>query len=131
MGYPVVQFEIEGRDGEALGAFYSELFGWDIVPAPANPAYGLIAPEPDGEGIGGAVGTVPERPSSTWRGPTRAEGYEGHVTIYVRVPDVEATLRKAEGLGGKRMQGPDEIEGAGFEIAKCIDPEGHLIGLVG
>ena len=62
-----------------------------------------------GVGIGGAVSSAPEPPSTTWRGPTRAEGWEGHVTIYAEVPAVEAALVQAESLGGQRMLGPDEI----------------------
>ena len=46
MGKPVVHFEIEGRDGRALQAFYSQLFEWKFMPAPANPAYGLAGRSP-------------------------------------------------------------------------------------
>ncbi|MGW3615400.1 VOC family protein [Micromonospora sp. NPDC005163] len=132
MGKAVVHFEIEGRDGEALQGFYAELFDWKIDAN--NPAqYGLVRREDNinvaGVGIGGAVSSVPETPSSTWRGKSRAEGYGGHVTFYVEVDDVEAALKKAESLGGTRMQGPDEVIG-GQLMAKFSDPEGHLIGLV-
>jgi uncharacterized protein len=132
MGQAVVHFEIEGKDGEALRRFYSDLFGWDIDAN--NPMrYGIIQRDgntnADGVGIGGAVGGVPDAPSTTWRGPSRAEGYEGHVTIYVEVPDVEAALARAESLGGTRMIGPDEQMG-GLEIGKFNDPEGRLIGVV-
>jgi len=132
MGQPVVHFEIVGKDGQALRAFYSELFGWDIDAN--NPAaYGMVQREgntnAEGVGIGGAVSAVPERPSSSWRGPSRAEGYAGHVTVYVEVPDVEAALVEAERLGGTRLLGPDEVM-EGVEIAAFSDPEGHLIGLV-
>ena len=75
------------------------------------------------------MSAVPERPSSTWRGPSRAEGYEGHVTVYVEVPEVEAALAQAERLRGTRMLGPYEVM-EGVEIATLSDPEGHLIGLV-
>ena len=34
------------------------------------------------------------------------EGYGGHVTFYIEVPDVEAALAKAEELGGSRIMGP-------------------------
>ena len=71
----------------------------------------------DGVGIGGGVGTGPD-------------GYEGHVTFYVEVPDVGAALAKAESLGGTRMMGPDKIPEANIEIALFTDPEGHVIGLV-
>ena len=72
---------------------------------------------------------MPESPSSSWRGADRSQGYGGHVTIYVKAPDVEAALTEAESLGGTRMLGPDQIPG-GLEIAAFNDPEGPLIGLV-
>jgi predicted enzyme related to lactoylglutathione lyase len=30
MGQPVVHFEVIGKDGEKLQAYYSDLFGWQI-----------------------------------------------------------------------------------------------------
>ncbi|MBG0831880.1 glyoxalase [Planomonospora sp. ID67723] len=108
------------------------MFAWRIDAN--NPAqYGVVTRDEnvnaDGIGIGGAVYEVPETPSPTWRGPSRADGYQGHVTVYVEVDDVEAALAQAERLGGSRMQGPDEVMG-GLIMGKFSDPEGHLIGLV-
>jgi uncharacterized protein len=119
MGQPVVHFEVIGRDADKLHSYYSELFGWDIDSN--NPMkYGIVQRETnvnsDGVGIGGGVGTGPE-------------GYDGHVTFYVEVPDVEAALAKAESLGGSRMMGPDQVM-EGLEIGLFGDPEGHVIGLV-
>ena len=122
MGQPVTHFEVIGKDGEKLRSYYSELFGWDIdANNPMN--YGLVSREdnlsPEGIGIGGGIG----------QGPS---GYEGHVTFYIGVDDVEATLAKAEGLGGKRLMGPDELETPNGKIVlgHLADPEGHLIGVV-
>jgi predicted enzyme related to lactoylglutathione lyase len=119
MGQPVVHFEIIGQDAERLRSYYSELFGWEInADNPMN--YGIVAREgnvnADGVGIGGGIGTGPE-------------GYSGHVTFYIEVPDVEASLAKAESLGGTRMMGPDQPM-EGLEIGLFTDPEGHTIGLV-
>jgi len=121
MGQPVVHFEVIGKDGKKLRSYYSELFGWEFgdVIGPTNYA---VAPRegntaPDGTGIGGGIGTAPE-------------GYDGHVTFYVAVPDVEAALAKAESLGGSRMMGPDKVPEAGIEIGLFTDPEGHTIGVV-
>jgi predicted enzyme related to lactoylglutathione lyase len=119
MGQPVVHFEIVGTDADKLQTYYSELFGWEIDSN--NPmSYGVVQREgntnSDGVGIGGGVG----------RGP---EGYAGHVTFYVEVPDVEAALAKAESLGGTRMMGPDKPM-EGVEIGLFNDPEGHVVGLV-
>ena len=120
MGQPVVHFEVIGKDGERLQGYYSELFGWEIdSDNPMN--YGTIQREgntnPDGAGIGGGVASGPD-------------GYEGHVTFYVEVPDVGASLAKAEELGGSRVFGPDELPGIGLTLGQFADPEGHVIGLV-
>jgi uncharacterized protein len=119
MGQPVVHFEIVGKDGDRLQSYYSELFGWQID-SDNEMGYGLVQREGntnlDGIGIGGGVG----------RGP---EGYEGHVTFYVEVPDVEAALAKAEELGGSRMMGPEQM-GPGLVIGLFGDPEGHIVGVV-
>jgi uncharacterized protein len=119
MGRPVVHFEVVGKDAAALRSFYGELFDWRIDAE--NPmSYGMVAKEDnlseDGTGIGGGIGEGPE-------------GYPGHVTFYVEVPDVEGALAKAERLGGTRMMGPDEVM-EGLVIGLFSDPEGHTIGLV-
>jgi uncharacterized protein len=118
MGQPVVHFEIVAKDADQLKRYYSELFGWEInSDNPMN--YGTIDREsnlsPDGIGIGGGIGPAPE-------------GYDGHVTFYVGVPDVGASLAEAERLGGTRMMGPDKVM-EGIEIGLFTDPQGHVIGL--
>ena len=119
MGQPVVHFEVIGKDAEKLRSYYAALFGWEFdANNPMN--YGIVQREgntsPDGIGISGGVGPAPE-------------GYSGHVTFYVAVPDVEAALVKAESLGGSRMMGPEKVMDQ-IEIGLFNDPEGHVIGLV-
>jgi uncharacterized protein len=114
-----VHFEVVGKDAPKLWSYYSELFGWEFDSNnPMN--YGIVQREgntnADDVGIGGGVGTGPE-------------GYEGHVTFYVEVPDVEASLAKAESLGGSRMMGPANVM-EGVEIGLFTDPEGHIVGVV-
>jgi predicted enzyme related to lactoylglutathione lyase len=119
MGQPVVHFEVVGKDGGKLQSYYAELFDWKLdANNPMN--YGMIMREgntnSEGVGIGGGVTGGPE-------------GYEGHVTFYVEVPDVEAALAKAESLGGARIFGPEAVM-EGLELGQFTDPEGHVIGLV-
>jgi predicted enzyme related to lactoylglutathione lyase len=119
MGQPVVHFEVIGKDADKLQGYYSELFGWEFQAD--NPMkYGLVDREanlsPEGLGIGGGVGTGPD-------------GYEGHVTFYVGVDDVEAALAKAQSLGGTRVMGPEKVMDQ-VELGLFQDPEGHLIGVV-
>lgn len=119
MGQPVVHFEVIGKDAKRLQDYYSQLFGWEVNAD--NPmGYGIVARDEnvnsDGIGIGGGIGTGPE-------------GYAGHVTFYVEVPDVEAALAQAEALGGTRMMGPDQVM-EGVVIGLFTDPEGHAVGVV-
>jgi predicted enzyme related to lactoylglutathione lyase len=119
MGQPVVHFEVIGKDGGKLRSYYSELFGW--TPDADNPMnYGLVQREdnvnPDGIGIAGGIGQGPD-------------GYEGHVTFYVEVPDVEESLARAERLGGTRVMGPETIMDS-IVLGQFTDPEGHVIGVV-
>jgi hypothetical protein len=113
MGQPVVHVEVIGKDAGKLREYYSELFGWKFT-EPMGPDYATLE---DPDGVGGGVGGGPD-------------GYEGHVTFYVQVPDVEAALAQAESLGGTRMMGPDEVPGAGIVIGLLNDPEGHTIGVM-
>ena len=50
--------------------------------------------------------------------------------FYVGVADVEAALREAERLGGKRQLGPERAP-TGLVIGHFTDPEGNLIGVAG
>ena len=119
MGQPVVHFEVVGKDGTKLQNYYGELFGWEMdADNPMN--YGMVAREGnlgrDGVGIGGGVGQGPE-------------GYGGHVTFYVAVPDVEEALQKAESLGGERVMGPEDIMGQ-VVLGQFKDLEGNMVGVV-
>ena len=120
MGNPVVHFEVTGKDGAKLASFFSDMFGWQIdVNNPLG--YGVVAREQnlgkDGVGIGGGVGQA-------------QPGSDGLVSFYVGVPDVEASLAKADELGGSRLFGPAEVPGVGLTLGQFTDPEGRVIGLL-
>jgi uncharacterized protein len=111
MPNPVVWFEIVGKDGKALQDFYANLFGWKIdANNPMN--YGIV--EKEGAGIGGGICTNP--------------GQNG-VTVYVAVSDMEATLKKAEELGGKVVVPITEIPNM-VTFAMFEDIEGNKIGIL-
>ena len=114
MGQQVVHVEVIGKDPDQLRSYYGELFGWEFGEPMGPTDYSTIE---NPNGIGGGIGGVPE-------------GYPGHVTFYVQVPDAEAALAKAESLGGKRMMGPDEVPGVGIVIGLFTDPEGHVVGIM-
>jgi predicted enzyme related to lactoylglutathione lyase len=119
MGAPVVHFEIAGTNAEAMWSFYSAMFGWDINnDNPMN--YGIVDrtanSNSEGIGLGGGICAMPE-------------GMPGYVTVYVEVPDVEASLQQAESLGGKRLMGPEKVMDS-LEIGMFSDPDGHPFGLI-
>ena len=114
MAQPVVHFEVIGQDPDKLRDYFGRLFGWEWAEPMGPQSYSTIT---NADGVGGGVGGGPE-------------GYSGHVTFYVQVPDVEAALARAESLGGTRMMGPDEVPGAGIVIGLLNDPEGHVVGVM-
>lgn len=120
MGQPVLHFEVMGKDGDKLKDFYGAMFGWEFNKVSDEFDYGTVDREknlgPGGEGIGGGIGSTPE-------------GAPGHLTFYVHSPDVEASLKQAEELGGKRVMGPDKIMDS-MEIGLFTDPDGNTVGLV-
>jgi uncharacterized protein len=112
MGNPVIHFEVVGKDGAKLQKFYADAFDWKIdANNPMN--YGIV--DTGGEGVAGGVGGAPE-------------GSDGHVTFYVRVPDINAHLEKIEKLGGRTIMPREEL-GDLVTLAMFADPEGHVIGL--
>lgn len=112
MGNPAMWFEVCGRDHEAMKGFYSGLFEWKLTDMEGMP-YATV--ESSGQGIPGGIGAAPE-------------GQDGHVTFYVEVDDLEASLAKAESLGGSRVLEPTDIPSG--QIALFADPEGHVVGLM-
>ena len=64
MAYPVVHFEVTGKDIGKLKSFYGGVFDWQFqdFAEPGMPAYAIV--EKAEGGIGGGIGENPER-----RGP--------------------------------------------------------------
>jgi predicted enzyme related to lactoylglutathione lyase len=113
MGDPVVHFEIVGKDPQALQRFYNDAFGWRMEGG--LPTYRMAYTDGEG-GIDGGVGAAPD-------------GAASRVTIYVQVNDLDAALRKIEGLGGRRVVEPTDVPD-GPIFALFTDPAGNLVGLL-
>ncbi|MFQ5741880.1 MAG: VOC family protein, partial [Acidobacteriota bacterium] len=118
-GKPVVHWEIWAQDHKKMGEFYGNLFDWKVDFN--NPMdYGVVD---TGAGSGGPPningGIMKPKP-----GPIPAS----HLTFYVQVEDLQATLDKAVSLGGETVVPPTPIPGVG-KMALFKDPEGNTIGL--
>ena len=111
MGQPIVHFEIIGKDAPKLQKFYADLFDWQIAP-PTGPEMGFHGMV-DGasSGIAGGIGQAPDG--------------QRRVSVYVRVPSLQATLDRAVSTGGRITLPPTQIPG-GPRIALFADPDGNL-----
>jgi predicted enzyme related to lactoylglutathione lyase len=115
MGQPVVHFEVQGSDREALARFYAQVFDWKTNDV-SEMNYTLVETGDDG-GINGGIGTAPQ-------------GVPGGVTFYVGCDDVASSLKRAVELGGRTVAGPTDMPD-GHKWALLADPEGHVVGLYG
>ncbi len=110
--HSIVHIEFSSLDREASGKFYSELFGWEVQQMPEFNYATFTA----GEGPGGGINPV-------------SEDYPaGTVVFYVHTDDIEASLAKAESLGGKTILPKMEVPGMGW-LGMFLDPSGNKIGL--
>jgi predicted enzyme related to lactoylglutathione lyase len=111
MANPVVRFEIGAADDQSLAAFHGALFGWGLR-AVAD-GYALVDTRA-GAGINGGIG--------------RSQTGEPWTTFYVEVDDLQASLDRAEALGGRTVMPVTELPGMAF--AMFDDPDGLLVGLL-
>lgn len=115
MPNPVIHFEIIGADAGQVQSFYTSLFGWKIDAN--NPMkYGRVDTATPGRGIGGGI--------------AGAMGGGGpRVTVYIEVPDIDASLAGITKAGGKVLLPRSAVPG-GPTIALFADPAGNCVGLM-
>ncbi|MBN1344605.1 MAG: VOC family protein [Phycisphaerae bacterium] len=114
MANPLCHFEFLTNDPEKCKAFYSKVFDWEFQTPPGHPHYTLIAT--GSEPGGGMMKKPDECPAPT-------------VGIYIAVDNVEETLAKVTGAGGRVVMPKTPIPGVGA-IAVFIDPENIGIGIL-
>ena len=110
--HSIVHIELSAADPKAAGKFYKDLFGWKIE---ADEKLQYVQFTPDAA-PGGGFNQVGENAQA------------GDVLVYVSTDDIEASLAKAEKLGGKSLMPKTEIPGIGW-FAIFSDPTGNKVGL--
>jgi uncharacterized protein len=113
VGHAVVHFEVGAADDGPLVAFYGELFGWGLQGFSGG-GYTMIDTR-GGAGINGGIG--------------KSQSGEPWSAFYVEADDLQATLDKANSLGGTTVMPVTDFGGA-VTIAMFNDPDGLLVGLV-
>ena len=112
MPHPVVHAEIRSENPDATRQFFADLFGWKVASEGAFPGYTFI----DTGVEGGTYVAISPRQSA-----------EDEVLFFVGVEDVEATLARAEELGGTTVQPAQKVPGVTFGV--FADPQGHHVGV--
>jgi predicted enzyme related to lactoylglutathione lyase len=122
MDNTIVHFEIPANDVQKLKQFYSQLFGWKIEKAPGPIEYWLIGTVPTDEkgmllrpGVNG--------------GMYKRERPENKPVNYISVDSIDKSIELVKTLGGKIVQGKQEVMGVGW-VAIALDPEGNQIAML-
>ena len=118
MPSPLVFFQIATADTENARAFFAELFDWEFTenPAAATP----LSINPKGPADFDAQGSFLRLP----------DGVPPYVSIFFRVDDLWATVKKVEPLGGSIVVPVTHLGEGRAHIAIVRSPEGHVIGIV-
>ncbi len=111
--------ELMTSDVAGAKAFYSSLFGWGHADMPMGPSTYTLW-KVGGQDVGGLMGM----PGGECGGQSIPPAW----MIYVAVPDVDASAKKAVELGGKVCHGPMDIPGIG-RFAVLEDPKGAVISV--
>ena len=118
----VVHFEIPADDQERARKFYQEALGWRIEPVPGMD-YNMVITTAMDEATG-----QPTTAGAINGGMMAREDQISHPVITVDVPDIDATLKTVEELGGSVVMPKNEIPGMGY-FAYFKDPENNVMGL--
>lgn len=126
MANPVMFFEIAGKKAESLREFYSALFDWCILPFGWETSHfpnDIFASDP----------TPPPLPDKGIKGhifPLSEDmDFSNRISIFIRVNDLEETLKKIENQGGKTLITPQVLPDNLGSIAMFLDPSGNVVGL--
>ena len=120
MDHTIVHFEIPADDPARAGAFYKEVFGWEISKSPAMDYWMLR--------------TVPSDDRGQMTGPGVNGGmmkrmHPGQVpTNYIGVADIDAHTAKVVAAGGEVILPKMPVPGYGWLI-QFKDPEGNILAL--
>ena len=123
MSGKVVHFEVPYDDGDRARAFYSGVFGWQLMEMPEM-KYTLVTTGPSD------METGPTEPGFINGGMfERSDDFPGKgPNIVIDVASIEEASKKIEEAGGKVVQDKMAVGDMGF-AAYFTDTEGNLMGL--
>jgi len=122
----VCHFEVPYDDKDRMEKFYSNVFGWQFIPAPGEVPYMFAMTTPVNEqmmpaNVGGINGGTYQRPED--EAPAAR-----HPVIVLEVEDCAQKIKDIEAGGGSNVIGPEPVGEMGI-YAQVKDTEGNIIGL--
>jgi len=108
----VCHVEFDSTDLERSQRFFEGLFGWKFRAFTDK----MVVFGTDEGHVGGLEKVDAVRPGTT-------------PSVWFRVPDIEAYVAKASGLGGSVLREKTELPHVGWS-AQLADPDGNPVGLV-
>ena len=118
-----VHFEIHATDPEAIGAFYTSIFGWRVERWGEVP-YWIVVTGEEGEGAGINGGIAPRET----RPPAGDDPVSGWI-LTVEVPDCDGYVAKVVQAGGSVSMEPQDMPGVG-RVSYVRDPDGNVFGML-
>jgi predicted enzyme related to lactoylglutathione lyase len=118
----VVHFEIPVDNLERAKKFYKSAFDWGMNPVPEM-EYTLLGTVEVDEKT-----QMPKESGAINGGMTQRDNTIKNPVITISVEDIDAAMKKIEGLGGKIVQGKMEVPNMGI-TAYFQDTEGNIMGL--
>lgn len=114
---PVAYFEIPCNDPEKVGAFFRNVFDWQINPWSAIPGFDywvVQTTEEGGQGINGGL--------------MRRNDPGQPMVNTIMVPNLDDYIGRVEGAGGAIVVPKMEVPGVGW-ICYFKDPEANIFGM--
>jgi uncharacterized protein len=111
--------ELATLDQNGAKAFYSALFGWDVMEVPIGPGETYSMFKSGGRDMAAAY---------SMRTEMRLQGVPPHWMSYVSVTDADAAVRKAQSLGGSVVTPALDVFESG-RMAVLQDPTGAIFAV--
>jgi predicted enzyme related to lactoylglutathione lyase len=117
----VVHFEIPVDNLERAKKFYKTAFNWALTPMPQMEYTLLNTVEVDEK-------NMPKEPGGINGGMMERGEVIKNVVITISVENMDDAIKKVQSLGGKIVQGKNEVPNMGI-TAYFQDTEGNVLGL--
>src|SRR5712664_4198183 len=117
----VVHFELPADNVERAKTFYMKAFGGEVNQYPGI-QYHIVGPTPSNQQ------GMPTEPGAINGRITKRQDPVKSTVITIDVPDIKASLKNIEKLGGKTVKKKEAVADMGF-TAYLKDPQGNIVGL--